>query len=431
MSLLRNVLTSVWCIEPTYAQSILPMVSQLLEGKNVSFAENETKPIAGLVEVGNPSSYSEWDGEDESVISLESSTGYIAVIHFHGPLMKSDGECGKMGLQSQHALFNKLVQNPDVKAIIMDFDTPGGEASYLPVFAPAIAEAKSIKPILSYYNNLCCSAGYYLASSATEFYASNKVDTVGSIGAYQTLADYSGYFEDLGIKLKEIYAPQSTNKNKVFKDALESEAGETALKERFLRPLVAEFISHVSANRANIDQEVFTGEIYLSDEAISKGLIDGIKSFDEVIARAFELAAPKEVINSQTNNQTSMSNKKFTAVATLLGHPSIEAHEGHVTLSVADMDVIDAKLATIPDGAGASTEEGNPEITALTAKVTAQAQLITELTESVNALKGAPGAKASTAGKTVEEITTKEEVVDSWLDPNSPVNKAANAALGL
>lgn len=68
--------------------------------------------------------------------------------------------------------FRTALENSDVRAIILDFDSPGGIAVGPAEMADMIFNARGNKPIISYVGRNCCSAAYWLASAA---------DTLGAL----------------------------------------------------------------------------------------------------------------------------------------------------------------------------------------------------------------------------------------------------------
>ena len=121
------------------------------------------------------------------------------------------------------------------------------------------------------------------------------MDQLGSIGSYCTLFDFSGYLEKEGIKMHEIYAPQSTDKNKNYRDAI---AGDDSAIKTDLKILVEGFISFVKTSRgdkATANQSAWdSGKMFYADEAIKLGLADGIKPFEQVISKAAWLGKRKK-----------------------------------------------------------------------------------------------------------------------------------------
>ena len=62
--------------------------------------------------------------------------------------------------------FRTALENNDVRAIVLDFDSPGGIAVGPAEMADMIFNARGNKPIISYVGRNCCSAAYWLASAA-------------------------------------------------------------------------------------------------------------------------------------------------------------------------------------------------------------------------------------------------------------------------
>ena len=173
----------------------------------------------------------------------------------------------------------------NIGSVVLLLDTPGGEARAASILAPTITNYK--KPILSFIDGLNASLGMWLSSGTDEVYLSSKTDELGSIGTYVTIPDFSGWFEKQGIKLHEIYAPQSGDKNKDYRDAIK---GNYTAIEKDLETLTDEFIGFVKNQRgekatANI-KEWNTGKMFYAAEAVNLGLADGIRSFDQVISKA-------------------------------------------------------------------------------------------------------------------------------------------------
>jgi ClpP class serine protease len=181
----------------------------------------------------------------------------------------------------------RLANSPRVKGILMNFDTPGGQAAGTAMFAQTIKDVSKVKPVIGIcQDGIVASAGAWLGSACQEFYVTRSTDMFGSIGAYNTIYDFSGYFEMNGVKLHEIYAPQSVDKNKDYRDAL---AGDYALVEAELKFLVDDFIGTVKTNRAGrlntASENPFTGKMYYAQEATKIGLIDGVKPLAGVVKR--------------------------------------------------------------------------------------------------------------------------------------------------
>jgi len=132
------------------------------------------------------------------------SGGGVAVVPLKGVLMPQMGGLfallfGGGGLQSFQTQFSDAALDPDVQAIVMDIDSPGGMVDQIPETANQIRAARADKPIVAVANTQAASAAYWLASQADEIVVTDSGD-IGSIGVYELHRDMSQAHEQAGIK---------------------------------------------------------------------------------------------------------------------------------------------------------------------------------------------------------------------------------------
>jgi protease IV len=182
-------------------------------------------------------------------------------------------------------------------------DSPGGMVDGTATFADVIKA--STKPVIAFIDDgMAASAAYWIASYANEIIASQPTDQIGSIGAYSTLADFTGAYEKDGIKIKTVYAPQSTEKNEEHRQAFEHNNIKPA--EASIGRIAQEFIDKIKENRSgkiNINvSDPFKGKIFFADEALKIGLIDSIGNLDFAVNRAQKLASDREKFTLKFNS---------------------------------------------------------------------------------------------------------------------------------
>ena len=78
------------------------------------------------------------------------------------------GETSYEGIKHQLA---RAGADSRVKSLILDLDTPGGEANGAFEAAQAVREVAARKPVIAIANGMAASAGYALASGATRIIA--------------------------------------------------------------------------------------------------------------------------------------------------------------------------------------------------------------------------------------------------------------------
>lgn len=302
---LSAVLRGRWLLNQQWAADHLPAVVMLLEGKGVSFKQQSPNfsnhvAISGRESIGRPyvvdpvslKSHKAYNYDYQSggvVANPNIPPNSVAVINIAGPITKYDGECGEPGAISVANFIGEMTARDNVSSILLVIDTPGGEARAASTLVNAIQSQK--KPVLAYVNGMCASLGVWISSAAKEVYLSDRMDEMGSVGSYCSFLDFAGYLEKNGIKHHEIYAPQSTDKNRIYKDALN---GDYTGIENELKIHVDEFIQFVSSARgdkASMHQEKWnSGKMFLAKDSVKIGLADGIMPFTKVITRAAFLA---------------------------------------------------------------------------------------------------------------------------------------------
>ena len=175
--------------------------------------------------------------------------------------------------------------NPQISCHFLHINSPGGEAWYLDRLSETLRSCE--KPILTFYEQMCCSAGYYIGCHGQRIYAMTQNDYVGCIGTMCSFYDFEEYFAKLGIKKVEAKATKSDLKNKVFDD-LRKGKDEQFVKD-ILDPMNAQFLSEVRSQRSKLadlpeDAPVLRGETFYTPQAMELGLTDGSKTMVEAIA---------------------------------------------------------------------------------------------------------------------------------------------------
>jgi protease-4 len=311
-------------------------------------------------------------------------------------------------------------QSPDVTAHVIDMNSPGGEAYFTGVFANAIRNEIQ-KPILTHYNGLCCSAGYYIAAATDGIYASEPTDIVGSIGTMMTLYDFKPAFEKMGIKVHEVYADQSTEKNQTSIKA--KQGNYEPIKEEILNPFAEAFISSVKKHRPSMidDTKVFAGATYTAAEAQKIGLIDGIMTLENVVALAAKMGSKyqKSLSTSKKSNMSFL--KKLVSGFGEDEQAAITVATQLDTLTEANaaLTAANAQLRADLSELTASAETATAQVTALTAQVTTLESERDTAVAELAAEKAKPRVGAIAAP--IAKAGTTQEIPAYLTDPNAPI----------
>ena len=210
----------------------------------------------------------------------------VATIPIYGALAKNlsawEEECGG-GLDINRVEFalRQVLAAGDIHSVVLDIDSPGGSATGIPELAALVAQVARAKTVYAFSDSTIASAAYWLASQATEVYATGS-STIGSIGTYIAWLDPAIKMEMEGITLR-LY---KEGKHKGI-----GLPGRTMTKEddEYLQSLVTEindqFVGAVRAARPGVPDGAMEGQTFTGRRAIDAGLIDGlVESFDELLA---------------------------------------------------------------------------------------------------------------------------------------------------
>lgn len=296
--IISEILSGTWSINSKWADAHLPLIVALLNGStNLSFTprtgnEGTEMPFSIDPSTMQRSELFAWDDyKGRYAPNPNIPQNSVGIIPFTGPLTYYNGDCGEPGMIQRTNWLMDMQRRDNISAIVQLIDTPGGISTAVPNY---IAEMKkSSKPILSYVDNMCASLGMWFSSASDETYTGHEFSEMGSVGSYCMLLDFKSAMEAEGYKVVEVYAPQSTDKNKAYKDAI---AGDDSLIKEDLRIHVDAFIKHIKENRpASAANEAAwnSGKMFYANDAKKLGLSDGIKPFSQVVSKAAWLAKRK------------------------------------------------------------------------------------------------------------------------------------------
>jgi signal peptide peptidase SppA len=165
--------------------------------------------------------------------------------------------------------------DPNVTAIMLDIDSPGGQAAGIHAMADRIAATQ--KPVYAHIDTLGASAAYWMASQADQITA-GRGSQIGSIGAYTVRVDLSRMAENDGIIVHLVSS--GVHKGSGYPGTAISKE-QLAEVQASIDALAKEFVIDVAGGRgrtANDIQPSADGRIFSAADAQARGLIDRITS---------------------------------------------------------------------------------------------------------------------------------------------------------
>lgn len=244
----------------------------------------------------------------------------IAVIPILGTLVKrSLGMEAASGLTSYSeiaAMLDAAVADPMVSGILLDIDSPGGEASGSFELARRVREAAAIKPVWAVANDAAYSAAYAIAASAQRLFVT-ETGGVGSIGVIALHVDQSIKDANDGYRYTAITA--GAHKNDYSPHEPLSDAAKSELQSEVDR-LYAIFTEHVAAmRRLDLDAVRATeAGLFFGTNAVVQGLADGVQTLDATLTEFhLFLNAPKNAPQNALTQSPSQVRGVFRAETAL------------------------------------------------------------------------------------------------------------------
>lgn len=284
----------------------------------MAIADRQGDPEALEARLGRPL-------ENTRVVSMRDG---IAIIPVTGPIMRYANMFTRIsGATSTQELATDLqaaLDSPQVKGIILNVDSPGGEANGINELGDMVYAARGKKPIKAYGGGTVASASYWIGSSADELI----IDDTALLGSIGVVVEVALREAREGEKRYTITSSNAPNK----RPDLETEEGRAELSKT-IDALGEVFVAKVARNLGvNPDQVPAMGDhggLKVGAAAVASGLAHRLGSLESLITEmAKEAATPRKL---------SMTIVKTTAEL----HAAIAAGTDPQTIQIAAAEQVD------------------------------------------------------------------------------------------
>ena len=192
---------------------------------------------------------------------------------------------GSTSTQQFTSVLRQMLTDDTVGQILIDIDSPGGSVYGVSELASEIVKARTQKPVIAVANSLAASAAYWIGCSASEFYVTPGGE-VGSIGVWQAHFDYSKALEEEGVKPTLISAGKFKVEGNPYVP-LDEQA--QAFMQSRVDDYYNAFVEAVAVGRgvsiSDVRDGMGEGRVLGADAALAMNMVDGISTFDEVLAK--------------------------------------------------------------------------------------------------------------------------------------------------
>lgn len=279
-----DLLTSPWAIVPDRLTEIAEIYNTHLKGEKIDLKIIEAQ-------LGKP-----LNREDQGYEVVDG----VAVIPVDGIIAKKMNLFTKVSGGASTQLigrdFQQALQDPTVRAIVLNIDSPGGSVDGTFELANMIYESRGKIPIIAHTDGMMASAAYAIGSAADKVYISGDTTQVGSIGVIALHRDISKAEEKTGIKTTHIVAGKYKAVGSPYAPLSEDDK---AIIQKDIDYLYSVFVQDIARNRGVSTDQVLSdmaeGQIFIGKQAIGAGLVDGVVTLDGLISQYSSVNLPPMV----------------------------------------------------------------------------------------------------------------------------------------
>lgn len=271
---LLDILTEPWAITPAKKKELDEIYAAHLRGEKIDLS---------AIEAANGGPLNNQQHADYELVDG------VAIIEINGVMAKKMNLFAKISGGSSTQMLsdevNKAAADPAVHSILLVIDSPGGAVDGIQELVSAIRSASAAKPTAA-VGDLMASAAYWAASAAGKVFLSNSLAMAGSIGVVATHVDVSGAEAKAGIKTTEITAGKY--KRIATAHAPLTESGAKSIQDKvdyIYGIMLTDVANHRGvASTQDVHDQMADGQMFIGQQAVDAGLVDGISTVSDVLA---------------------------------------------------------------------------------------------------------------------------------------------------
>jgi protease IV len=227
---------------------------------------------------------------DENSKRRSNSGPKIAVVYAEGEIVDGEGSSTNVGGERYAREIRKFRLDPNVKAIVLRVNSPGGSGFASEQIYRELKLAEETKPVVVSMGGYAASGGYYISASAKRIFAEPTTIT-GSIGVFGLEVNFEKLAADNGITTDSVTTtnPLAT----LFNPIKQKSDADLAILQKAVDRFYNQFLDRVSQGRQmGVSQVngIAQGRVWSGSEAAGIKLVDEIGGLNSAIVYAAGLA---------------------------------------------------------------------------------------------------------------------------------------------
>lgn len=312
-------------IQPRKAEVIASVLAERIGGVAPLMSVADAKVESEQAREGRSQMLDRFDGERRGPKVVDAwgdqvtQTRYlfkagVALITVEGTLVNRGAYIGaSSGLTSYEGVMAQLASaaaDRDVEQIILDLESPGGEATGAFEMADFVAGVAAEKPVTAVVNGLAASAAYGMVSGASRI-VTTPSGVSGSIGVVMLHLDRSKQLDKMGVAPTLIFAGGHKVDGNPFAPLPETVRAEFQAE---IDQLYSMFVDTVARGRRNMTNEAIRAteaQTYIGAAAVAAGLADDVGTLADV----FDVTKARGGPSRLKNKGATMSQEKVSPAA--------------------------------------------------------------------------------------------------------------------
>lgn len=263
----------------------------------------------------------------------------VAIVTVTGSLVNRGAWVGaSSGITSYEGVRHQLTAaaaDPQVRAILLDLESPGGQAVGAFELADTVRAIAAEKPVTAVVNGMAASAAYAIASGASRI-VTTPTGISGSIGVVMLHADFSRALDKAGITPSLIHAGARKVDGHPYAPL---SADVRADLQAEIDGFMTLFVETVAAGRKGLSATAIRAteaRTFVGKEAVAAGLADAVGSFEDVLtdlargapgARRFTTSPTRSAAAMTTDEELTTRADERTRIKGILSHAEAEGRQ--------------------------------------------------------------------------------------------------------
>ncbi len=259
-------------------------------------------------------SYAGEHGADESPYMVEKwssghGTAKVVRIPINGMIMLSQTVWGEQNSVTALRSIRRATLDPQVKALILEINSGGGGITASDIIYTALKNFKAAQDgrvIVTIMGDVAASGAYYIALPS-DYIMAHPTAITGSIGVIMQSYNIKDLAAKIGIT--DVTVKSGANKD-FFNPMHDVKPEQLAIMQRVISRMHERFVTLVSTDRKlakEVVEKLADGRVYLADEAVQNGLIDGLGYYQDAETKVADLLKSPNVKVFRYHEQLTLS----------------------------------------------------------------------------------------------------------------------------